>query len=339
MTNLISQSYEAKKLEEAKEKRLSNFNSNLYKNDGYEKIALRIINEEMSVKLTTEQERYLSEMFSRMDTVTIVHSLKATALGEAFIEEYNSKGKNFEADFGISENDFKLGLLIHDSGKISMSKELILSNKKYTDLDYEEMKAHSLEALDTIKLINEQANPGMKLSEVFDSSVTTIAINHHPSYLDDHKAKQCKTYCKLAAEIDSIEAMSDKDRLYKVAMDKEDIIPDVKTKIIDKYFPEPEQSDKYYTQKLSEKSKMDFMIDNYDDVFSRFSKCEKIIDKDFELILASNKILAENYNYQYEREQSLNAQIKLELFENQSINVIDDLDESNESNKISIAND
>ena len=174
--------------------------------------------ENLGVQIDTnsDKERFIKEATSRMEVVTLMHSLECIEIANHFIEEFKSQGKDFQETFKISENDFKISLLVHDVGKISINRELLLSNKQYSDKDREEMKSHSLKALHTFQLINDVANPGKNIKDVFDSKITDVAVNHHLLYLsDDFERRLLKPHIKLASMIDVLEAMSSDNRYYK----------------------------------------------------------------------------------------------------------------------------
>lgn len=301
------------KSEESKQalQRARNFKKELYGNDRKKgDIAIGIIDDILNVQTTELQRNYLSEVFSRMDIVTLTHSLEATAIADKFISMYESNtGKSFEKEFNITSNDFKLALLIHDTGKIVMNKELILSNKLFTAEERQQMKNHSLTSIETIKQINDIANPETTVSEVFSSKVTDIAQYHHPEYIESiYERKALPAYAKLASMIDVAEAMSSENRYYKEPSEISEIVGALNRNL-----------DNCCSER--QKATLSYVIE--EDSNKNFSTCSRLLESakenrteitnDFTVTLQTESILAKKFNEELLRHQSL-------------INKVDELD-------------
>lgn len=198
--------------------RALNFEKELYgKSENKANIAMNIVENVINIELNDLQKNYLKELFSRMDVVTLTHSLETAALADNYIYLYEQKTKNdFSKKFDIDKNDFKLALLIHDTGKIVTDKDLILSNKVFTEDERQRMRNHSLKSIETIKQINEIANPNISIDKIFSTKVTDIAQYHHPDYTEcKYQRMALPTFTKLASIIDITEAMTSSNRYYR----------------------------------------------------------------------------------------------------------------------------
>lgn len=136
---------------------------------------------------TTNQKVFLIELYSYMNQETILHCINSIKFADAFIEKYNTIG-NFQKDFGINEDQFLLGIAIHDAGKISVPKEILEMRTKPSDEEWKILNAHAgpkgscIKDLNNImNILNEKSGTNYKLKDIgFSSQITDIAIYHHP---------------------------------------------------------------------------------------------------------------------------------------------------------------
>lgn len=136
---------------------------------------------------TTNQKVFLIELYSYMNQETILHCINSIKFADAFIEKYNTIG-NFQKDFGVNEDQFLLGIAIHDAGKISVPKEILEMRTKPNDEQWKILNAHAGPRGNCIKdlnnimdILNEKSGTNFKLKDIgFSHKVTDIAIYHHP---------------------------------------------------------------------------------------------------------------------------------------------------------------
>lgn len=306
--------------------RINNFEKVLYGKEQKKADFTFEILENLNVQIdkNSDKGRFINETCSRMEIVTLLHSLESIEIANEYIKTLNQKGLDFQETFKISENDFKISLLIHDVGKISIDRELLLSNKQFSDRDREEIKSHSLTSLETFKLINEQANPKKTVEDVFSSDITDVAVNHHLLYLkDDLERTFLKPHIKLASMIDMLEAMSSDNRYYKTPSTLSEIY-DSEVKVLSFCRPLEARVLECFTEReeiINYEGKKDFKYPYLEKILETTENKRNEISDKFETFINGEKIIANALNDEILRhEQLLQQTASTEISEDEITN-------------------
>ena len=156
------------------------------------------------------------------DEYVYIHSVNVAILGGLI-------GK----DLGLNETrleDFVLGAILHDIGKVDIPEEILNKNTKLTYEEFEVMKQHTIKGfkrLNTKTLIVPRAY--------------TIALQHHEAYDGSgyprgKRGKEIHIFSRIAEVVDIFDALTS-ERPYKTRWSFEDTLDYFTTKIYDKLDP------------------------------------------------------------------------------------------------------
>lgn len=169
---------------------------------------------ETNLELSKPQRLVVEEVFSSMNEETLMHSLNCVKFANEYIQRYNESGNSFESDFKISEQDFMLGMAIHDVGKTKIAKEILEYDGKYNEEQRNIINMHadpnnglSIIALnECLDRVNAREKTSYSLREAgFSTDATDISIYHHAKRLN---CPGMKDYIAAAAIVDVSEAAS-----------------------------------------------------------------------------------------------------------------------------------
>ena len=162
----------------------------------------------------------------KCDNETYFHSLKVADFVMKLIE--NEPFNNHEQKL-IYE-----AALLHDIGKINIDKNILFKESSFTQIEFEEMKKHSLYGYEII------------LSNLNDEKIARIVLEHHErcdgsGYPYHKSSNEILIESKIIAIADSYDAMKSK-RRYKESLSDKEII---------KIFSEDKNKyDQYFLEKM-----------------------------------------------------------------------------------------
>lgn len=162
---------------------------------------------------------YLKEIKS-YDEITFRHSEGVANLSKEIAISLELSNEEVESIY--------FGSLLHDIGKLKISKDILSSTEKLTDKEFEEIKEHPSLGLDFI----------IKGSEVdSDEIIKDIIINHHErldgsGYPNKKIARDISIYSRIVGVTDSYDAMTEK-RTYNIPKSKKAAIKELRSKKYD----------------------------------------------------------------------------------------------------------
>jgi HD-GYP domain-containing protein (c-di-GMP phosphodiesterase class II) len=152
---------------------------------------------------------------SHSDYTTTIHSINVMALTVGYCF-YTNKPFNTTVDYGLSA-------LFHDIGKTEIPHDILSAPRPLTDYEFTTMKRHTLLGAEILQANGQEVHlaiPG--------------ALEHHEK-LDGkgypHGQKNISEIGQILAIIDSYEAITNDDRLYRTAMDPLDALAVLKEEV------------------------------------------------------------------------------------------------------------